>query len=194
MKDNHFENGILQWGLLICPSMGYLCIRRVLTAIPAREEAELAFITLLLIVLWILLRKHIPVIQRGFRELCCTAMLPIFAGLVIGWISVKISYNAKASGSVWAFLTVCVVGPACEEIIYRGITYELASRLGGPIFAVVISALLFAFGHGGLPQIAFAVPVGLLLGMLRKAKGDFLAPLILHWTINMTVFFLSGAA
>ena len=194
MKGHYYESRILQWGLLICPSMGYLCVRRALTAISVGEEAELAFITLLLIVLWVLFRKQIPVTNRAFPDLCLTAFLPILAGVIIGWLSVQILSGAKTSGSAWAFLTVCVMGPACEEIIYRGITYELASRLGGPTFAVLISALLFAFGHGGLPQIAFAVPVGLLLGMLRKTKGDYIASLILHWTINITVFFLSGAA
>jgi membrane protease YdiL (CAAX protease family) len=61
-----------------------------------------------------------------------------------------------------ALLYIVLLGPICEEIIFRGAILRALQPYGAN-FAIVVSALLFALIHGYLYQAIFAFFVGLIL-------------------------------
>lgn len=85
---------------------------------------------------------------------------------------------------LWLNLFLIAVVPAvAEETIFRGIFYEAYSRKN-PIRGMVLSGLLFALLHLNLNQMAYALPLGILLAFVLEVTGSWAAPMILHFTIN----------
>ncbi|MDR3135875.1 MAG: CPBP family intramembrane metalloprotease [Coriobacteriales bacterium] len=62
----------------------------------------------------------------------------------------------------WGLLYVMVLGPVCEELVFRGAIMRRLEKHGAN-FAIVISALLFGLYHMLLFQVVFAFFVGLIL-------------------------------
>lgn len=72
-----------------------------------------------------------------------------------------------------------------EEVAFRGVLWGLLFLDHGPVWAYVVTALLFGLWH--LPdsrEVAFTTLAGGVLGFLRHAGGGILAPFVLHWTAN----------
>lgn len=70
-------------------------------------------------------------------------------------------------------LLLCVVGPLTEEIVFRdGILRQLVRWGLSPLWAVVVSALIFAMVHGNPQQAIPAFVLGIALGMLFAKTGD----------------------
>lgn len=64
-------------------------------------------------------------------------------------------------------ITVGVLGPIAEEVVFRGgIMRPLLNRGASPWLALTVSALMFGFAHGNLAQGFFAMLLGILLGIL----------------------------
>lgn len=85
---------------------------------------------------------------------------------------------------LWLNLIFIAVIPAVvEELIFRGIFYSAYSRIN-PVRGMLLSGLLFGLMHLNLNQIAYAVPLGILLALVLEMTGSFLAPMVVHFTIN----------
>jgi membrane protease YdiL (CAAX protease family) len=86
-----------------------------------------------------------------------------------------------------------VVGPFCEELVFRGFLYGgLRTRLSRwP--AAILSAVLFALSH----QMPVAAPglfvLGLLLAALYERYRSLAVPLALHASFNLLVLLLQQA-
>lgn len=80
-------------------------------------------------------------------------------------------------------LGACVLGPLCEELMFRGL---LAGRLAryGQKPAALVSALLFGLYHANLSQFFYAFALGLLLAYAYFYTGSLKAPVILHMLFN----------
>lgn len=86
------------------------------------------------------------------------------------------------------FFFTAVVAPVVEELIYRKLLlYPLRKYSDG--FAVVVTALIFGFGHGNLNQMPYAFVVGLLFGTLAVRSNSVIPTMILHVVNNLTVTF-----
>jgi tetratricopeptide (TPR) repeat protein len=79
-----------------------------------------------------------------------------------------------------AFLSIVVVAPIVEEILFRGLIYgslEKRLRVSG---ALVISSLLFALVH---LQVVYFIPIfclGMVLGWARGKANSLGLPIVLH--------------
>lgn len=202
MSSNKTKIQILQWIRIVVPSLIYLGVRALLKAVSALsfqhnpqfsalpEVLELAGMAVILFALGYMYLKRFPLIRRTVPELLGIILVSLVPGFFLGWLFGQISSDTETSGTILSFLTICLIGPACEEIIYRGMTYHSTDKLAGSTAAILVSTLLFACGHSSFLQMGCAIPVGLILGFLRKKTGDVFSPLILHWTINIVTFIL----
>jgi membrane protease YdiL (CAAX protease family) len=103
---------------------------------------------------------------------------------------------------VETLITTVGLAPVIEEWFFRGVLQQgLVARLGA-VGGVVLTALLFAFGHGapGLsPQswlviVAQGFVLGLTFGFARHVTGSLLAAILLHLGVNGAgVLGLAGA-
>lgn len=80
-------------------------------------------------------------------------------------------------------LGACILGPVCEELLFRGL---LAGRLAryGQKPAALVSALLFGLYHANVSQFFYAFALGLLLAYAYFYTGSIKVPILLHMLFN----------
>jgi membrane protease YdiL (CAAX protease family) len=106
--------------------------------------------------------------------------------------------SAGAQGWWSGMLTILVVSllvPVGEELFFRGRLLDLLrARLGGTpaatASAVSITTLAFAAAHGSPVQTLFAIPLGLLLALIRLRSGNLGACMVAHACHNSLFLFV----
>ena len=85
-------------------------------------------------------------------------------------------------GERGGFALVAVSAGICEEIVYRGFVLWYISVWTGPLLAVLISSILFGFGHLYLsPRDALRTGLaGLLFGLVVLAAGSLWPAIVIH--------------
>lgn len=107
--------------------------------------------------------------------------------------------NLAAGRPWWAggltILTLSLLVPVAEEMFFRGrLLGWLVTRWGGRRFgttaAVSLTTLAFAAAHGTPAQALVAVPLGLLLALIRLRTGDIGGCVLAHACHNSLFLFL----
>ena len=80
-------------------------------------------------------------------------------------------------------LALAVLPAILEELLFRGCIMG-ALRPYGDRFAILVSAVLFGIGHGGLTQSTFAFVAGLTLGWITVASGSIKLAMLIHFGNN----------
>ena len=92
------------------------------------------------------------------------------------------TFGAMPVGVV--LLGACVLGPLCEELLFRGLIARRLVRYGEKP-AAFVSALLFALYHGNLEQFFYAFGIGLLLAYAYFYTGRLRTSVSLHAALNL---------
>ncbi len=82
-------------------------------------------------------------------------------------------------------LAVAVVGPACEEILYRGLLWGGVEKLGGRWAAFGVSTLLFALAHFEFQRTPLLLVVAIPIALARLYTGRLLASIVAHQINNL---------
>ncbi|WP_231511656.1 CPBP family intramembrane glutamic endopeptidase [Chondromyces apiculatus] len=91
-------------------------------------------------------------------------------------------------GQVLLGAVLVVLGPALEEVLFRGAMTRPLRRSHDALVVIAATAALFAMAHlqpQKFPPIAL---FGLALGVLRHASGSLLPSIVLHATYNAVPF------
>lgn len=84
------------------------------------------------------------------------------------------------------WLTVGLVGPVCEELLFReGIQGGLTRKNVHPVWAIAISCLFFSLAHANPAQRLAAICSGIVLGSLYHRSQNILLCSLVHITNNM---------
>lgn len=87
----------------------------------------------------------------------------------------------------FAWLTLCLVGPLVEELIFReGIARQLRSLGMRTFWAALLSAAVFGVAHGNLAQAIPAIILGTALGLYYFRTNDLRLCLTAH-VLNNTL-------
>lgn len=175
-----------------------LAAERLLAGAPAVALLANVFVVAVLL-LWFQLR-HKPLGKAAGLRRCSgwTAAFSAFAALGLfvainlalallpeAWLT---AYNADmapiASTGLFTALSIVVVGPLAEELVFRGIIQTRLLRAMPPWTAVVLQAVLFGIIHGTPIQIVYALLLGLALGFLRSRTGSILPGFAAHAAFN----------
>ena len=135
------------------------------------------------------------------------AVALVVVALSLAWISQRFSKTKDESTLhhilpdtaleriVWVL--ACVVAAFCEEYIYRGVLFQMISSYVNNIWivAALLSAIVFAFGHGtqGEKAIIQIIPFAIGFQFLVWLSGGLLLPMIAHFIYNILVELLFGA-
>ncbi len=91
---------------------------------------------------------------------------------------------------VLVFVSIVVVAPIVEEMIYRKMLLDRLRRSFGTAPAVLGSAAIFALIHLMDPNAIAVVPglfiVGIVLGVLAVRRGDLSLAILTHAGVNLT--------
>jgi len=86
--------------------------------------------------------------------------------------------------STWAiFLTMVIMAPVCEEILFRKILIDRI-RLYGDKAAILVSSVVFALSHGNFYQFFYAFGIGLVFAYIYIKTGRLRYTIIFHMAIN----------
>ena len=82
-------------------------------------------------------------------------------------------------------VVVGIIGPICEELIYRGLIYRRIRDYLGVYWAAVLSGVLFGISHGNLTQGVFTALFGIVLALIYEHYGSMKANITAHITNNV---------
>ena len=86
-------------------------------------------------------------------------------------------------GKIMYLLIISVLPAIFEEILFRGFILQSLRRFGD-LYAVIISALIFALYHGNFNQLPNAFIMGVAIAFLAVRTGSLIPGMILHFINN----------
>lgn len=90
---------------------------------------------------------------------------------------------------LFAVVTVVLLGPLAEELVFRGYLQGGLARPYPPVVALLVVSVLFGLVHGPLYALPLTL-MGLVFGWLALKTGGLLAPMlahVLHNSITLTL-------
>ncbi len=135
--------------------------------------------------------KSVLFIIFGFAV--CTA-LNFLISLLRSFISAgssasSLSDNGNITGLLLLLFSAGILPAVLEEILFRGKIMPLLME-GGNGFAVIVSAMLFAFIHNGIFNMLFAFTAGLVIGFIRSETKRLVPCIIVHLLNNALALLL----
>lgn len=147
-------------------------------------------------------KKEINLFQRcSFRKISFkNSSLIVFASLGLALLSGSLvnlliskfpSYMETSSAiesnttSILGILSVVLVIPIFEEVLFRGLIYnELKTHLN-IIIAIILQGAIFAVSHGNMLQGIYTFIMGVVLAIVYNKTGSIVAPILFHITYNL---------
>lgn len=142
---------------------------------------------------WSLRREDIRVgLRFGLVGLVCTTVAAIVWTNVVGEENAgsalgKLVENNRmpALAGIVMFLFVWLIGPLCEEIIYRGLLWGALERLKwGPWAVFGLTTVIFAVSHLEPLRTSLLLVIGVPIGLARLFTGRLGASIIAHQVNN----------
>lgn len=91
---------------------------------------------------------------------------------------------------ILAFLTLVVIAPIAEEILFRGYLLSKLKKIV-PIWAAILTtSILFGFIHGAWNVAIDTFALSLVLCYLRESTGSLWASILLHMAKNGIAFYV----
>lgn len=141
------------------------------------------------------------------RNILCAIVIGVFLQVVINpvmsFISivmpdqfdeyVKLSERVMGSevSPILIFLTIVVVGPLAEEIVFRGMIYRVLRKGFGFAVSAVITSFIFSIYHMNFVQALYVFIVSWVLCVVYERTKSFWLTAILHISFNGATFGLS---
>ena len=127
------------------------------------------------------------------------ALPPVYA---VMWITQPLRSEDQAHGMVqllqkapslekyvWVAVSVIVVAPILEELLFRVILQGALRRRLRPELAIIVSSVAFALMHG-FPDAYPLFPLAIVLGYVFERRRSYLAVVVLHALFNATTLAL----
>ena len=100
--------------------------------------------------------------------------------------------SSRAAPFVAFFLTVAVLAPIVEELVYRGLGYSLIAPHGAWL-AILVTGVLFGASHGLIVALPVLTFFGIAVGWLRMKTESVYPSMILHGIFNGVALLVSVA-
>ena len=144
-------------------------------------------------------KQHLNRRSFAYVALMIIAFRMLFDNSLTLWISnipmpdfINEAFEELAISPIILILSVAVVAPIYEEIIFRGILLKGMAKKINPIIALVVSALLFALVHLNIPQGINAFLLGLVIGFIYLKTGSIYLSIFAHFINNFLALSLSS--
>ena len=105
---------------------------------------------------------------------------------------VSISNNAVFVNTLPGILYMALLGPATEDIFYRGVIFHVARQRRGNLYAVLISSFLFAIWHLNGVQFISALFMGVIIGYAVILTDNVYIGVVIH-VVNNAFSLFNGA-
>ncbi|MEI6850494.1 MAG: type II CAAX endopeptidase family protein [Candidatus Saccharibacteria bacterium] len=125
-----------------------------------------------------------------------SSLLILLATRVIPWFDANQVQNTGFSQFsqryeyVLAFLTLVVIAPIAEEILFRGYLYGKLKKYVPIWVAILATSILFGAIHGAWNLILDTFALSIILCLLRDYTGSIWASILLHMLKNGIAFYI----
>lgn len=103
------------------------------------------------------------------------------------------SGNAAVDSFIITLITVGVLGPVLEEIMFRGIIFTFLERTVNKWYALILSSIIFGAVHMLFVQSVYAGIMGMISGIVYMKTRKLIWSIIIHITINTLASFGLGS-
>lgn len=133
-------------------------------------------------------RPRLSVVLGGYLlgSLATGGMMLFGSSLWPAAISEVPHFLSKGGDQLALLLAAGLLIPLNEEIAFRGLLMRGLERARGPLFAALLSALLFAMGHGSPLQVLGILPLAWVLARAVQYTGSLWTSVGIHM-LNNTV-------
>ncbi|MGH1049329.1 lysostaphin resistance A-like protein [Bacillus mycoides] len=98
-------------------------------------------------------------------------------------------YEQSLTINIIAILSIALIGPIQEEIIFRGIILKFFETKYSFLAGLILSSLLFGIGHNyDIAFIITATVTGIMYSLLYKKTNSIFPCIIAHITYNLSTF------
>ena len=87
-------------------------------------------------------------------------------------------------------LTIGIIAPIAEELLFRGLVFHMFNRHMNVKVALIVQGLLFGAFHMNIVQGLYASVLGIVLGMAYLLTGSLWIPIIIHIVNNSVALLL----
>lgn len=87
-------------------------------------------------------------------------------------------------------LTIGIVAPIAEELLFRGLVFHMFNRHMNVKVALIVQGLLFGAFHMNIVQGLYASVLGIVLGIAYLLTGSLWIPIIIHIVNNSVALLL----
>lgn len=101
------------------------------------------------------------------------------------------TWSGSTESYLWVYLSVVVLGPIVEELVFRGIQFYYAKKVSSGFFAIFITALIFGLWHREPVQVVYTFFMGIALGIVFYYSGSMLLVIGMHILNNFLSQFLA---
>ncbi|MCC3863859.1 CPBP family intramembrane metalloprotease [Terrisporobacter petrolearius] len=114
----------------------------------------------------------------------CSIVLPKLAQLLTQVMNVE-NQLEPISLSVLQMISVIILIPICEEIMFRHVIFGYLKNNHKIVSAVIAQALVFGLWHGNIDQIIYTFILGIFLALIYMRYNSLLGNIILHIVFNL---------
>lgn len=93
--------------------------------------------------------------------------------------------------SVWTLIMVVAVAPIFEEVLFRGMLYNMLRETCPPFVSALLASVIFGVVHLEPVVVIEGVLVGLLFSYVYLRTKSIIAPIILHICNNILAYALA---
>jgi membrane protease YdiL (CAAX protease family) len=106
--------------------------------------------------------------------------------------SVNTSSNIESVASIspLALLSIVILAPLVEELVFRYATINILSRKFNKIVCILVSALFFSIMHFDFPFVFGYFLIGLVLAAIYVRTNRLLVSFVVHATMNLIIVIL----
>jgi uncharacterized protein len=91
---------------------------------------------------------------------------------------------------ILAFVTLVIIAPVAEEILFRGYLFGKLKKLFPLWVAILVTSIVFAGLHGAWNLALDTFALSIVLCLLRVSTGSLWAPILLHMTKNGIAYYI----
>lgn len=121
----------------------------------------------------------------------CTGLIPTDGLLEELYKSFEKTFNIMLNYKIAGFITICILAPIFEEIIFRGIILKgMLNHKVKPVIAIFVSGLIFGLAHLNPWQFIGAGILGIIFGFIYYRTNSLFLTMLLHFLNNTLSYIL----
>lgn len=128
-------------------------------------------------------------LKVGTKDIIVLILIGISFAVLYNLILFNLNFTDifNNNGNNKLFITLIasgLIGPIMEELIFRNIVYEKLKKNYKPIFAVILTGILFGLFHGNIIQFIYVFLFNFIFIMVYEKYDSIYAPIIVHISAN----------